>query len=195
MAMSNRQKPRDLIKTVGNTEIYVSQGDITQVLTESVIIPLNSGGMWTGGVNAAIQRVAGNHYHDQLAAWSDVDDLQTIVATGSREYHKGEFDNVVFVIDDVRSPLNQVVYNGLEAASNEGYQSVVLPTIRMGEMLGEAEKTPEEAVRKMGKGVRNFMDKYGSQTPLKDLRFVVYNDQATADMLSKDLTIALGKWE
>jgi len=62
-------------------------------------------------------------------------------------------------------------------------------------MLGEAEKTPEEAVRKMGKGVRNFMDKYGSQTPLKDLRFVVYNDQATADMLSKDLTIALGKWE
>ena len=177
----------DLIKKVGNTGIYVCQGDLSRTPADAIITAINSGGLWFGGIDGAIQRVAGSHYHDQAAAKMPLSDLQTVVARGNRNDHQGEFDNVVFVVDDLQSPLDNVVYKGLETASNEEYQSVVLPTVRMGVMLGAVEKTPQEAVERMSNGVREFMQKYGSTTKIGDLRFVVYNDQKTADMLGSEL--------
>jgi|GEM_PF-938692 len=182
----------DLINKVENTGIYVSQGDITKMPANAIVTAINSEGMWFGGIDGAIQRVAGNHYHAQAGARMPLSDLQTIVAKGNRKDHQGEFDNVVFVVDDLRSSLDKVVYTGLEVASKEGYQSVLLPTIRMGVMLGAVEKTPEEAVDRMGNGVREFLHKYGSSTKIGDLRFVVYNDPKITNMLREGLTRTLG---
>jgi len=181
----------DLIKKVGNTEIYVSQGDLTKVPTDAIVTAINSGGLWFGGIDGAIQRVAGNHYHTQAQKAMPLSDLQTVVAKGSRTDHNGEFDNVVFVVDDLQSPLNNVMYKGLEAASNEGYQNIVLPTIRMGVMLGIVEKTPQEAIQRMSNGVNEFMNKYGSNTKIRNLGFVVYNDEKTSEMLGDELLKAL----
>lgn len=181
----------DLIKKVGNTGIYVSQGDISRIPADAIITAINSGGLWFGGIDGVIQRVAENHYHAQAGANMPLTDLQTIVARGNRKDHQGEFDNVVFVVDDLQSHLDNVVYKGLEVASNECYQNVLLPTIRMGVMLGAVEKTPEEAIERMSNGVREFMQKYGSSTKIKNLRFVVYNDANTANMLGKGLAKAL----
>jgi len=180
----------NLIKTMGNTGIYVSQGDITRMPADAIITAINSGGLWFGGIDGAIQRAAGSGYHAQAQAVMPLKDLQTVVAKGNRNDHSGEFDNVVFVVDDLQSPLDNVVYNGLETASNEGYQRVLLPTVRMGVMLGQVEKTPEEAIERMSNGVREFMQKYGSTTKIGDLRFVVHNDSDTTDMLSKGLARA-----
>jgi O-acetyl-ADP-ribose deacetylase len=183
---------QDLIKKVENTGIYVSQGDITRMPADAIITAINSGGMWFGGIDGAIQRAAGNHYHAQASKAMPLEDLQTVVAKGNRRNHKGQFDNVVFVVDDLQTPLDNVVYTGLEAASEEGYQKVLLPTIRMGVMLGQVEKTPQEAVERMSNGVREFMGKYGKKTRIEDLRFVVYNDPRTATMLRDGLETSFG---
>ena len=45
------------------------KGDITRTATVDAIVTLiNSGGMWFGGVDGAIQRVAGGQYHAQAGA-------------------------------------------------------------------------------------------------------------------------------
>src|SRR3989338_2410515 len=182
----------DLIKKVGNTGIYVYQGDITRIPADALITAINSGGMWFGGIDGDIQRVAGNHYHSQASKAMPLQNLQTVIARGgARPDRKIGFRDVVFVVDDLQSPLDKVVYNGLESASNEGYQSVLLPTIRMGVMLGAVEKTPQEAIKRMSNGVKEFMQKYGSSTKIGDLKFVVYNDANTASMLGKGLEKAL----
>jgi len=177
----------DLIKKIKNIGIYVSQGDITQIPADVIITAINSGGMWFGGIDGAIQRVAENHYHNQAKEAMPLSDLQTITAKGDRENHNGRFDNVIFVVDDLQSPLDNVIYTGLERASLETYQKILIPTIRMGVMLGAVEKTQKEAIDRMSNGVREFINKYSSKTNIKDLRFVVYDDFNTATQLGNSL--------
>ena len=166
-----------------HTKIQTIEGDITQMPADALITAINSGGLWFGGIDSAIQRVAGEMYHTQASQASPLQNLQTILAKGTGK-HRGQFRDVVFVVDDLESPLNDVVYTGLDAASNERYQQVLVPTIRMGVMAGLREKTPQEAIGKMALGVRNFLDKYAQSTKLEDIKFVVYNNPNLANSMS-----------
>jgi len=173
-----------LIKKIGKTELYVVQGDITCIPADALMTAINSGGMWFGGIDRAIQRVADDQYHKQAEEAMPLRNLQTIVAKGNRRFHKGQFNDVVFVVDDLESSLDKVAYSGLEAAHREGYGKILVPTIRMGVMAGVVEKTPEEAVRKLGSGISEFMKAYGQQTKLENITFVVYNDMKTLTQLA-----------
>ena len=139
------------------------------------------------GIDGAIQRVAGNFYHSQAAKAMPLINLQTIVAKGNKYQHRGQFNNVVFVVDDLKSPLNKVVYTSLETASNEGYQHILVPTIRMGVMNGIVEKTPEEAISKMALGITEFLEKYAKKTRLTEIGLVVYNNPSLAQQLGNVL--------
>jgi len=169
-------------------KIYTTEGDITQIPADALMTAINSGGLWFRGIDGAIQRVAGNMYHNQASQASPLRDLQTVVARGTGK-HRGKFRDVVFVIDDLESSLNDVVYAGLEAASNEGYRHILVPTIRMGVMAGAREKTPQEAIMKMAHGVSGFLDKYAERTKLENIQFVVYNNP----ILAKDMSAVLDK--
>lgn len=173
-----------LIKKVGNTELYVVQGDITRIPTDAIMTAINSEGLWFGGIDGAIQRVAGNQYHKQAEKSMPLANLQTIVAKGNKRLHKGQFNDVVFVVDDLASSLDKVVYAGLEAAHNAEYGKILVPAIRMGVMAGAVEKTPEETVRKLGSGISDFMKSYGPKTKLENITFVVYNDMRTLSQLT-----------
>ena len=116
--MSNKMS-ENLVKRIGKTELYVVLGDITQIPTDAIMTAINSGGLWFGGIDGAIQRVAGNHYHAQAAEAMPLSDLQTVVARGNASKHMGKFNDVVFVVDDLESSLDKVVYTGLEAAHQE----------------------------------------------------------------------------
>ena len=145
--------------------------------------------MWFGGVDGAIQRVAGNQYHAQAAQAMPLSDLQTVVARGDASKHRGKFNDVVFVVDDLQSSLDKVVYTGLETAHQEGYGQLLIPAIRMGVMAGAVERTPEETIAKLVQGIKSFMLQYGTQTKLENLTFVFYRDSNTAGQL----TTGLGK--
>ncbi|MEK6908731.1 MAG: hypothetical protein AABX23_01625 [Nanoarchaeota archaeon] len=178
-----------LVKKIGKTGLYVVDGDITKIPADALITAINSGGMWFGGIDGAIQRVAGDHYHSQASKAMPLQNLQTIIAKGgARPDRKIGFRDVVFVVDDLRSPLDEVVYAGLEAAHSQNYGKILIPTIRMGVMAGVVEKTPQEAISKLGAGIGRFMDQYGAKTKMNNLTFVVYGDVATAMKLRSGLS-------
>lgn len=167
-----------------NPKISVVNGDITKMKSDALVTAINSGGLWFGGIDSAIQRVVGNMYHAQAAAKMPLKNLQTVIAGGNGA-SRAAFRDVVFVVDDLQSPLNEVVYAGLQASNNEGYKMITVPTIRMGVMNGVVEKTPEEAIAKMTLGVHDFLNDYARKTSLENLNFVVYNDTRLARQLEE----------
>ena len=180
---------KDFTKKFRDIELNVIKGNITQIPTDAIMTAINSGGLWFGGIDEAIQRVAGDHYHAQAHAAMPLSNLQTIIAKGSRENHRGNFDDVVFVVDDLESPVNSVIYNGLEAASKEGYEKILLPAVRMGVMAGVFEKDVKETVTKIAEGVKTFIGNYDSLTRLKDITFVIYNVPMAIKQLGESLRL------
>ncbi len=167
------------------TSVSVISGDISKTKADALITAINSGGMWYGGIDGVINNVAGSLFHQQATDAMPLRDGQTIVAYSSHDHHRGAFTNVIFVIDDLKRPLHQVVYNGLKAAVDAGFKSVSLPTIRMGVMLGMVEKSTNEAVQEMAKAVNMFLSDHG--TALERITFVVYNDMNTQVLLQRAL--------
>lgn len=158
-----------------HTKVSITNGNITQISADALLTAVNPRGDWFGRIDDAIIEVAGHMYHDQIEINPSLKDLQTIVARGG-EPHQGKFRDIIFVIDDMKSPLNKVIYSGLEAVSNEDYQHVLVPTIRMGAARGVVEKTSREVIEQTALGVRRFLDEYAEQTRLQDIEFVVYNN-------------------
>ncbi len=167
------------------TIVSVVSGDISQTKADALITAINSGGMWFGGIDGVIGRTAGNLFHQQAQNAMPLKDGKTVVARSNGSAHNGAFANVVFVVDDLKLPLHEIVYNGPLSASDAHFKSVSLPTIRMGVMLGVMEKTINEAVAEMAKGVRKFLAE-NSET-LDNITFVVYNDHETKALLEKAL--------
>jgi len=166
-----------------NPQIKITLGDITQTRVDAIMTAINPAGMWFGGVDRAIERVAGGMYHAQAAARMPLKNLDVIVAKGDRREHGGQFNDVVFVVDALESPVSQVVYKGLEAAHEKMYNSIAFPAVRMGVMAGVKEKTPKETVRGIGEGISLFQKEYGLRTGLRDLIFVVFRDMQAVGYL------------
>ncbi|MCX6710124.1 MAG: hypothetical protein NTV63_04215 [Candidatus Woesearchaeota archaeon] len=180
------------IKKIGKISLYVVQGDITQIPTDAIMTAINSKGAWYGGVDRAIQRVAGNQYHSRASEAMPLSDLQTVIAKGDASKHGGKFNDVVFVVDDLESSLDKVVYAGLEAAHKEGYGQLLIPAMRTGKVTEIIEelpsamkivakekiigKTPEETIARLSQGIERFMHDYENQTKLENLTIVLYKD-------------------
>lgn len=165
--------------------LFVIKGDITRTVpVEAIVTLINSDGMWFGGVDGAIQRVAGRHYHAQAGVVLNTSGLinaQSVVAKGDQAYHNGSFDNVVFVVDDLQSPLNELVYTALQTAKREGYSSVALPLMRTGVMLGLVEPDVRTVVQQMRLGIDRFLEEGDVNM---DIYIVVYGEPEAVKMLS-----------
>jgi len=179
-----------LTKRIGNTDICVVEGDITKIPADAIITSLSPDALfWDWPIDKVIRKVAGEHYHDQVK--KKLFDLRTIVAKREKQKHLGKFDDVVFVIDELKSSLDKIIYAGLETANQQGYPRVLLPPIRIKQILA-VEKTPEETILRMRDGVYSFMNKYSDKTKLENITFVIYEDCETAERLSsflKELTL------
>jgi O-acetyl-ADP-ribose deacetylase (regulator of RNase III) len=171
---------------MSKVSVSVVSGDIARVKADALITAINSGGMWFGGIDGVIMRAAGNCFHQQAKRAMPLTDGQTVVTYDNGRAHNGAFTNVVFVVDDLKRPLHEIVYNGLRSASDAGFKSVSLPTIRMGVMLGLIETSVNEGVGEMAKGVKKFIVE-SPDTSLKSITFVVYNDNNVHSLLQKAL--------
>lgn len=167
--------------------VSVVSGDIACFKADALITTINSGGMWYGGIDGVIKRVAGNVFHAQAFNAMPLKDGQTILAEGEGDT-LGMFKNVVFVVDDLQRPLREVVYNGLAAASDAGFTNVSLPTIRMGVMLGAVEKSVDEAASEMATGTRKFLTD-NPNTSIQGITIVVYGDPRTQALLESVLKL------
>ena len=169
-------------------KVKIVSGDISKVKADALMTAINSGGAWFGGIDGVIQGCAGGLFHGQASAAAPLKHGQTIVAMcDGGKSHKGRFTNVVFIVDDLKGKLNEIIFNGLVAAADANFASVSLPTIRMGVMLGVVEKSKEEAVGEMVKGINRFL-KAKPDSSIKELTFVVYNDPEILGIAQRLLT-------
>lgn len=164
-------------------QVQVLSGDVTKIKSDALITAINSGGAWFGGIDGVIQRVAGDLFHKQAKQAMPLTDGQAVVALRGNSAHRGDFTNIVFVVDDLERPLSQIIYAGLKAAMDAGFSTVTLPTIRMGVMFGAVEKTQGETVEEMFLAVKRFQQNYSISASVKVISFVVYNDPNTEALL------------
>jgi O-acetyl-ADP-ribose deacetylase (regulator of RNase III) len=153
--------------------LMVERGDITGVPADGLITAVNSRGMWAGAVHeegetihyrwvkenpcsvdGAIQCVAGGQYHGQAGVLLDRPEGETLVA-GRQFPHKGAFDSVVFVVDDLKIPLYDLVTAGLTASDDAGLRSVTLPAFRTGVAMNRG-GTWHEKVDDMARAACDF---------------------------------------
>lgn len=172
------------------TSFLLMKGDITRVASVDAIVTLiNSEGAWFGGVDGAIQRIAGGQYHAQAGEVLNSRGLrnkQVVVAKGNRASHRGSFDDVIFVVDDLKSPLNELVYTALQSAKKEGYSSIAFPLMRTGVMLGAVEPDVRTVVREMRKG----FDRFTAEGDVSmDIYVVVYDDPEAVKMLATNMKL------
>lgn len=165
--------------------IQALSGDITRTESDALITAINAAGYWNGRIDIAIYEIAADAFHTQARAAMPLKDGQTIVARGPTR-QRGGFRNVVFVVDERRMKLREIIRNGLVAASDAKFTSVTLPMIRMGVMLGKVEKTAEEAVNEMAAGVREFMRR-NPNTSIRSISFVVFEDERLRMLLERAL--------
>jgi O-acetyl-ADP-ribose deacetylase (regulator of RNase III) len=160
------------------------QGDVTRtVRVDAIATLINSAGMWFGGVDGAITRIAGGQYHGtafQMLRDSGLQDGQVVVAHQQAQ-HTGSFRDVIFVVDDMHQPLANLVLAALEAAENEGYESLAMPLMRTGVALGIVEKTPREVAIQMKEGIWTFTQRHPDSRMA--IYIVVYGDPNAVKLL------------
>lgn len=163
--------------------VYVKSGDVTRdVQVDAIVTLINSDGWWLGGVDGAIKRVAGGLFHAQ-AARAELSDGKVVVAKQGYYSHSGSFKDVIFVVDDLRSILSELVYSALVEAKNQGYQSVSLPLMRTGVMLGAVEPDVRAVVEQMKFAIRKFFEDYKYDLTIY---IVVYNNPQAEKILLED---------
>jgi len=165
--------------------IGVHQGDITHTPkpVQAIITPINSGGMWFGGIDRAIMRTAGSQYHAQAQkSLGRIKQNDTIRAT-RKAVHDGHFTEVLFVIDDLESPLSDVIFASLKAAEEATYRMVAMSAMRTGVMLGSVEKTLRETVQQMRIGFDRFREAYPDSH--LNVLIVVYSNTELVDLINE----------
>jgi len=170
--------------------LFVTRGDITKtVAVDAIATLINSGGMWFGGVDGAIQRIAGSWYHAQAAAMlktTVLQDGQVVTARGNRANHNGSFNDVIFVIDNLQLLLGDLVYAALKEAKQKRYKSIAFPLMRSGVMLGLVEPNVKAVVSQMRLGIERFLEEGDVEI---DIYIVVHSEMDAIKMLSSSMKL------
>lgn len=158
-------------------EINIIDGDIASVQADALLTAINSGGMWFGGIDGVISRIAGSQYHAQALDALRIDqNIGAIVAT-RRTPHNGLFRDIVFTIDDLDLPLRTVILCGLQVAEQHGCRTITMPAIRLGVMRNVGGSV-EEKVQETIATLREF----AVTSKLQTVSVVIFNDRQLSNM-------------
>lgn len=164
------------LTTSNKIKIQITQGDIARFPASALLTPINSGGVWWGAIDGVIERHCGRQFHNQARARMPLRDGQTVYAK-KQQNHSAAFGDVIFVIDDLRRPLREILLAGLLEADANGITDLSIPAMRTGVMLGQFERTLEATIKELAEGTLLFTDT--GPKHLRTATFVVYNDQKT----------------
>lgn len=163
---------------------------VCEVVSDSLITAVDSKGIWCGQVDVAIRENIGDYYHQALlghitqkSGMPMFEDGQVLEIKGE-ENHKGPFDNIIFVIDDVKKPLSEIIYNGLAKANKEGTKIVTMSCIRAGESYGKKETSFEEMATEVYKGIKLLLNNE-PEINIKRLLMLTYDNYIYQSLLLK----------
>lgn len=138
------------------TTVSVENADITQIETDAMIMAVNTLGYRGGAIDQAIYRVSGTVFFDQIDQLPDLADGQIIYAPVPC-VHNGKFRDVIYMIDNLQQPLDQLVRAALQTAEELHLAHVSLPAFRTGAMAGQYERTLEATADALIKGIKDFV--------------------------------------
>jgi hypothetical protein len=177
----------------GNIKIYVVSGDATQWPTTALLTAIGKDGPRSSSLTRAIRRIGNDFYYNQInksIKQNPPKELDVVLAEGDGISLGCGFDNLVAVVDEFNYSVDKVVYAGLKATLS-GYDEINVPQLRLGDVRLQAsreiiEKTPEEVVRNIARGIDAFNSEF-TISPLKRINIVAYRDRTVFDLLVKGL--------
>lgn len=143
----------------------VMQGKLTSVPVNAIVTLINPAKVWTDRIDQEIRKIAGSQFHmvpEFLLGQSGLADKQVVVAKGKGS-HPGEFENVVFVVDESVSMLHELVFAALMEAKNQQYTSIAIPLLRAGIMRDRVEKTTAATIAQTLLAIKTFQDRTQSR--------------------------------
>ena len=164
-------------------DVEVVSGDIASIEADALITTVNREGLWFGGIDTVIQRVAGGQFHVLAAeAVREGRDVDKVVARKVAD-HGGKFSDVIFVFDELDVEIGRRVISALAAAEKAGYRHVTMPALRLGAMKNVGWSV-EETVGSIVNGIMLFSLSAPvsvEQPVLEKITIVVYNDPELRD--------------
>jgi len=140
-----------------NSFIYVGNGDLTQTRhrVNAIVCPISSSDYSSGEINQSIKSKSGDIYFPKLNQRINLKDLQTFTVKGGGLPHLGNFDDVIFVVDNLASSVEDLVYSSLVASRD--CNQVCLPLFRTGSNRGVIEKNDDELAFGLAVGLDSFL--------------------------------------
>ncbi len=142
--------------------VIFEKGDFTKEPSDAIIMPISSSRMWSGGADNMLRRTGGQSFYDQLAK-EELTDSKTVVARGP------VFRHVIFIVDDLKTSIGELVQKGLAAADAEEFATVTLPDMRV-TTRNVVRKTMAELHAEMIAGAQAYIE----NTPTTHLRCIQF---------------------
>lgn len=153
------------------TTVQIVSGNIAKVPADALIAAHNSFGFGPGHIDLAITNAANDMFHP-LVPYNLRDGQACIVmATGA---HAGAFKHVLFVGDDWKKPLQEIVVAALKRAEHAKLSTVSLPILRTGAAQRMTEDSKEQNMGAMVAGIKQFQASGPSH--LQRIILVTYKD-------------------
>jgi len=168
----------------------IVNADITQIPVPAIATSVNSGRLWNGMVDMVITRNGGKFLYEKLAEALDSGLIgkqgDTMHVIGKPDH--AAFESIIYVIDDLILPVQDITFNVLAAALSLGLPSVVIPAFRTGRVRGLAEPTVADAVKGIAQGIARFNMTYPDSE--LELFVCIYNNPELEALLGKQLQIS-----
>lgn len=159
-------------------KISIVSGNLMEQEVEAIVTCVNSEKMWFGGIDRAIFGVAGGFYHSQIDD-ENLFDGNVYFASGDRLEHNGNFNHVVFIIDDLKRPTAELVKLALEKIKEQNLEKVAFAALRTGVM--------RDAVEPVADTVSQLVSSLKECEENIDFSIVVYHDPEILDLFEKEL--------
>lgn len=147
--------------------ICVTARSITQLPVDAIITTLSSDGRSLNATDEAIIELVGMHFHDRVRRALPTKDGTALYMRRIQQYMV-RFDGVIFVIDDGKRSISEIISNTLVAADKEhlNYVSLAVPRVDTRDIF--MDKSFEHACSE----TRRAIDKHHHNNPNSRLRII-----------------------
>lgn len=188
-------------KKVGNTNVTISEGDMTAIKADAYIVPEFQGGASYGGVGGAVANAGGNRGLGHYQKYVDDNGKQkygTVISTPSGGGNAAVLLHAVTVgsgEENEFAVVQDAVFNALTVAKEQGLHSLAMPALGTG-IIGDLED--DQSAKAMLSAVEEFSKAAGD--PM-NINIVIFRSprayRAFSEVLNtasyKDVTDQKGK--
>lgn len=169
----------EIILDVGNSNDILIEVPflIQKPNVQAAIVPISKDMINSGiydRLNESLCNVVGKYFHSKLPRVKKLSDLKTFQVKG-KKFLETFFSDVIFVVDEFKVPLKEVIYSTLNTVLDLKYESISMPVFRMGTIEDFKENQyKKEALSKNIHAIHDFF--YGKKTTgnLKKIALLPY---------------------